>query len=216
MSDLFHEKVPDEFIARVFAVMALTPQHTYQLLTKRHGRMRSLLNNVAWRSSMYLHESVMDLSGPDRPIPEWPLPNVWLGVSVEDQKWAEIRVPALIQTPAAVRFLSCEPLVSEVNLPATALEEPYWHSGIDWVIVGGESGPGARPMEPWWARSLVEQCKDGDVAVFVKQMGSVWASDRTVGGKTVRAHGDSKGGDWSYWPADLRVREFPQEVALHG
>lgn len=243
MSDLFHEKVPDEFIARVFAVMALTPQHTYQLLTKRHGRMRSLLTNppknddgeyehgagwlpgagAKWMVAEALEEIGRDA---DRRLNEdqwalvdwpagrleWPLPNVWLGVSVEDQKWADNRITHLLQTPAAVRFLSAEPLLGPIDLRRVAASA----TRIDWVIVGGESGPGARPMEEAWARSLVEQCRDYGIAPFVKQMGSVWASDRTVGGKTVRAHGDSKGGDWDYWPADLRVREFPEARVLNG
>lgn len=211
MSDLFHDAVPDEFIARVFATMAVAKHHTFQLLTKRHARMRSLLSNYGWWTQVVLNALEIGEPGPTQTQPngQCALLNVWLGVSVEDQKWADIRVPALIQTPAAVRFLSCEPLVDEVNLPDAAPVEPYWHSGIDWVIVGGESGPGARPMDAQWAHSLVEQCRDGDVAVFVKQMGSVWASDWNVEGKSVRAHGDSKGGNWDYWPADLRVREFP-------
>lgn len=219
MSDLFHEQVPDRFIAQVFEVMGAAKQHTFQVLTKRHGRMRSLLNRWSEHATKGCY-CPADQGGCSAPVDvehgEWPLPNVWLGVSVENQQWADIRIPALMQTPAAVRFLSCEPLVDEVSLPKAAPVEPYWHSGIDWVIVGGESGPGARPMREEWARSLVEQCRDGDVPVFVKQMGSVWAKGEAWDGPSASALGDRKGGDWQFWPADLRVREFPQEVADHG
>jgi protein gp37 len=145
MSDLFHQDVPDEYIARVFAVMALTPQHTYQLLTKRHGRMRSLLSRSGFfdevRETAH-HDHYMDLNEKwfdrlDRR--DWPLSNVWLGVSVEDQKRADLRIPALIETPAAVRFLSCEPLLGPVDLttwmPPTSPMQPSAapKSWADWV-----------------------------------------------------------------------------------
>jgi protein gp37 len=120
LSDLFHDQVPDDFIAQVFAVMASTPQHTYQVLTKRHGRMRSLLGSDSFRLLVKEFYAGMKLDGllPGRPlvINVWPLRNVWLGVSVENQRWADIRVPALMDTPAAVRFLSCEPLLGPVDL----------------------------------------------------------------------------------------------------
>lgn len=127
---------------------------------------------------------------------QWPLPNVWLGVSVEDQQRADLRIPALLDTPAAVRFLSCEPLLGPVDL--TRIRRIPVGGSIAWVIVGGESGAGARPMELDWARTLVEQCKAAYVPVFVKQLGSVWA-------------GGGHGGDMGAWPADLRVREFPSD-----
>lgn len=158
MSDLFHEAVPDEYIVAVFGTMAQTPQHTYQVLTKRHGRMRSLLGGDMFRQRFAFG---------------WPLPNVWLGVSVEDQKWADIRVPALLATPAAVRFLSCEPLLGRLDL-----ERWLWDGdrdmpgGLHWVIAGGESGPGARPMVPVWPQSLRDQCQDAGVPFFFKQWGS--------------------------------------------
>ena len=151
MSDVFHEAVPDDFIARMFAVMAECPQHTFQVLTKRHGRMRSLLTRLVAK----------------------PPPNIWLGVSVENQHWADIRIPALLATPAAVRFLSCEPLLGPADV-----ERFLWDGdrdapgGLHWVICGGESGPGARPMVPAWARSLRDQCRDADVPFFFKQWGS--------------------------------------------
>jgi protein gp37 len=239
MSDRFHDDVPTKFIAEVFAVMAETPQHTYQILTKRHGRMRALMRDP-------LFAFVMHQKGGT-----WPLPNVWLGVSVEDQKWADLRIPALLDTPAAVRFLSCEPLLGEVNLwrwvgrddpdaecltcgteefsdraghdvvhrcghrlsdPCEVDEEENcrlegeetgeWcdgpirpHPRLAWVIVGGESGPGARRMELDWAQYLVGQCQRTGTPVFVKQLGS--------------AFGSHKGGDMDTWPAALQVREFP-------
>lgn len=204
MSDLFHKDVPDEYIARIFAVMALTPQHTYQVLTKRHGRLRSLLNDrhfaVAVRAEVYAIDPDAALSADER----WPLPNVWLGVSVEDQKRADLRVPALLDTPAAVRFLSCEPLLGPVDLDgpiALGRGRPqltYWLTGrpgpdherayttdtgltmtpfttgprIDWVIAGGESGPGARPMSPDWVRTLRNQCTAAEVPFLFKQWGA--------------------------------------------
>lgn len=219
MSDLFHKDVPDEYIARVFAVMALAPQHTFQILTKRPGRMRSFVqdNCKCGRHGARAHvRSAMawavSRANPDR-IPgvpddaedrvlrvDWPLPNVWLGTSVENQKWADVRVPLLLDTPAAVRFLSCEPLLGPVDLTpwqwcnrdggdykgAGSSRYCRLHLGhegacrtailkqLDWVIVGGESGPGARPMHPEWARSLRDQCTAAGVPFLFKQWGE-WA-----------------------------------------
>lgn len=186
MSDLFHDDVPTSFIARVFSVMARTPRHSYQLLTKRHARMRSLLGDEDFTRHVWL---AAGRPASDEP-PPWPLSNVWLGVSVEDQKWADIRVPALLGTPAAVRFLSCEPLLgpldaSEYLTPdgchthmgekfPTICQSPSCGTAIDWAIVGGESGPGARPMHPDWARSLRDQCNAANVPFFFKQWGE-WA-----------------------------------------
>jgi protein gp37 len=184
MSDLFHDQVPDEYIASVFAVMAETPQHTYQVLTKRHARMRSLLGSP---------EFVKMVDGADCGLPDlttarlpedgwdhsWPLRNVWLGVSVENQQWADIRIPALMQTPAATRFLSCEPLLGPIDLRLTGTTPSLlidgtpmaWRRAIDWVIVGGESGRGARPMHPDWAQSLRDQCIAAGVPFLFKQWG---------------------------------------------
>jgi protein gp37 len=202
MSDLFHEAVPDPFIVDVFARMWWSPQHTFQVLTKRHGRMRSLLPRIEER----LREVEHDLELVDAPTPlRWPLPNVWLGVSIENQRWADIRIPALLETPAAVRFLSCEPLLGPVDLTrwlrpvpdcghattedgtchhpdaltpechrwadCPARQQPGdWH-GLDWVIVGGESGPGARPMHPAWAQQIRDDCHVAGVPFFFKQWG---------------------------------------------
>jgi protein gp37 len=142
MSDLFHTDVPDGFISAVFEVMAATPRHTFQVLTKRHARLRS------WTQAHH---------------PE-PLPNVWLGVSVENNHWARVRIPALTETPAAVRFLSCEPLLGPVHIT------PYAHA-LHWVITGGESGPGARRCDAGWVRDIRDQCNEKGVAFFHKQWG---------------------------------------------
>ncbi|WP_255624243.1 DUF5131 family protein [Pseudonocardia sp. ICBG1034] len=153
MSDLFHARVPTEFVARVFAVMAATPQHTYQVLTKRATRLRRL--------------------APDLP---WP-PNVWMGVSVENAAVAA-RVDELRQVPAAVRFLSCEPLLGPLNRIDLR--------GIGWVIAGGESGAGARPMDPIWPVGLRDACLAADVPYFFKQWGGPTpkAGGRLLDGRT--------------------------------
>lgn len=209
MSDLFHDGVSDEFVARVFAVMAAAPMHTFQLLTKRHGRMRSLLSDDRFRRSVQAripHEAIDPYVRTYSRV--WPLPNVHLVVSVEDQRWAGIRIPALLATPAAVRGVSCEPLLGGVDLGASGfLTHDEFDRGIDWVIVGGESGPGARPMEIAWARSLRDQCAAAGVPFFMKQLGSVAARDYGAPGK---------GDDPVRWPSDLRVREYPEAVSLSG
>ena len=219
MSDLFHKDIPDEFIARVFAVMASCQRHTFQVLTKRHARMRSLLRSdcftQAVRDSMIplLTQGVPDF----RAIDVWPLPNVWLGVSAEDQHWADIRIPALSLTPAAIRFVSAEPLIGPIRLhrghghcPTHDFPGGFCSSPCpdlirpDWLIIGGESGPGARPMEIDWARTLVRQSREAGITPFVKQLGAVTGIPLGAG---------SHGGDWDAWPADLRVREFPAAAA---
>lgn len=173
MSDLFHDDIPDDYIARVFAVMAAAKQHTFQLLTKRHGRMRSLLNNDGFRAMVGMEWLNSDLIPDDTTRPSWPLRNVWVGVSVENQQWATIRIPALLDTPAAVRFLSCEPLLGGVDLNVKSFIGGSWLDGLDWVIVGGESGRGARPMKPDWARVLRDQVTDtGRIAFHFKQWGA--------------------------------------------
>jgi protein gp37 len=202
-SDLFHEEAPDEWIDLVFAVMALAPRHTFQVLTKRPERARAyLLANPGIR----IRSQMPSIAGP-LPVIEmdWPLPNVWLGTSVEDRATADARIPHLLATPAAVRFVSAEPLLGPVDLTRITEAEPacpggtsvcgwyldalagdawddengaltgeyrgtYGNARLDWVIVGGESGPGARPMNPDWARSLRDQCSAANVAFFMKQM----------------------------------------------
>jgi protein gp37 len=164
LSDLFHPEVPHEFIARVFSVMARTPQHTFQVLTKRPQQMARLLEGE-------LGEGVESLLGCLWNEEEaqglydalWPLPNVWLGTSIENDRYTW-RAAHLRNTPAAIRFVSLEPLLGPV--PSLALD------GIDWVIVGGESGPHARPMHPDWARDIRDRCVAAGVPFFFKQWGA--------------------------------------------
>ena len=160
MSDLFHPGVPTEFIANVFAVMALTPRHTYQVLTKRPQRMAALTNDPEFVTLVHdlarvnatarrRHSGAVTLPGSTLDGDLWPLPNVWLGTSIEEDRYV-FRANALRAAEAAVRFISAEPLLGP--LPSLDL------TGIDWVIVGGESGPNARPMHPDWARDLRDRC----------------------------------------------------------
>lgn len=232
--DLFHESVPDAWIDQVFAVMALAPRHTFQVLTKRADRMRAYLTDPATPGRIIREAFQIDCEGgawmsADREIggiEPLPLPNVWLGVSAEDEARADQRVPHLLRTPAAVRFISYEPALGPLNarrwLPAgrparrpdgSAFIASHWYmaeclkcgwmgsselcgadsfgddsdvycpacsaSGaddgpdakIDWIIVGGESGPSARPMHPEWVRSLRDDCALGGAALFFKQWG---------------------------------------------
>ena len=152
MSDLFHDDIPDDFIADVFEVMAATPRHTYQILTKRPERMASFASNLRF--------------GDGRSFADAPLPNVWLGTSVENQQRATERIPVLASCPAAVRFLSCEPLLSQIDI-GTFLKS----RDIHWVIVGGESGPRSRPLDPDWVRMIQNDCASAGVAFFFKQWG---------------------------------------------
>lgn len=163
--DLFHEQVPDEWINRVFRVMAMAKHHTFQVLTKRPERAMFYLAAEGRELEIRSHEIA------------WPLPNVWLGTSVEDQATADERIPHLLATPAAVRFLSAEPLLGLVDLTRIRNEgdalRPDALRGrcVTWVIVGGESGRHARPMHPDWARSLRDQCAAAGVPYFFKQWG---------------------------------------------
>lgn len=175
MSDLFHELVPDDFILDTFVAMAVNPQHNFLILTKRPRRM---LEWTGWfrslRYSPHDHHAEARIS-----IGNLPLANVWLGVSAEDQTSAEERIPLLLQTPAAVRFVSYEPALGPLDLRGM-LPDPLDGAAhvagrdlppIDWVICGGESGPLARPMHPAWARSLRDQCQSAGVPFFFKQWG---------------------------------------------
>lgn len=181
LADLFHDQVPDAYIARVWAVMALARQHTFQVLTKRPARMRALLSSGLFQRWVEEHASTE--AGRIVNCP-WPLPNVWVGVTAEDQPRADQRVPILMETPAAVRFLSCEPLLGPVALsrlhaycPTHDFAGGFCTGGCpdvripNWVIVGGESGPGARPMHPDWARALRDQCQGLRVPFLFKQWG---------------------------------------------
>lgn len=256
MSDLFHKDVPFEFIDKVFAVMALCPQHTFQVLTKRPERMKDYLEhlqkaadswaaftvskrftaavlNIRWLSATKRggDKSGWHAGGPSIPNETpWPLPNVWLGTSVENQKAADERIPHLLKCPAAVLFLSCEPLLGPVDLkrfiPFTPAEwskiDPNWKDSyrfIDWVIIGGESGGGARTCDVDWIRSIVAQCKAAKIPCFVKQLGAkpVATIDEITGGDDDDKDNiddlelkDKKGGDIEEWPFDLQVRQFPE------
>jgi len=216
LADLFHATVPNELIARLWVVMALTPRHTYQVLTKRPARMRGLLTGPRWTGLVRRAVSwVVDHIEAPMPLPDiarvdaWlatperaddvlpPLPNVWVGVSTEDQKTADQRIPDLLDTPAAVRWISAEPLLGPIDLRAVrGLDGQYGCRGahlgrgtaecptgrhhhhddrcrfpLDWVVVGGESGPGARPMHPQWARDIRDACARAGVPLLFKQWG---------------------------------------------
>jgi protein gp37 len=245
LSDLFHEDIPFEFIDRVFAVMALTPQHTYQVLTKRPGRMLEYLTAPIGFSARR-EGRIRTLANELRTDPKftggrlkhfetWPLPNVWLGVSVENQHFADERIPLLLQTPAAVRFISAEPLLEEISFRWAKWDDhapnprrltklpPVERDGkclagsinhldgarmLDWVIVGGESGSDARPFDIARARKIVAECRAAGVPVFVKQLGVAPYDSAPTMPVNVPVR-DRKGGDPEEWPADLRVREFP-------
>lgn len=278
------QPVPFDFIDRVFAVMALTPQHTFQVLTKRPARMAEYLRgNDRW---VYVCNAVwqMEKEATDQRFADhanrvqwqlenyelWPLPGVWLGTSIENQQTADERIPHLLRCPAAVRFLSCEPLLGAVDLTeidtgrkwpfksetskldalrgfaSSQRDEPNPKSisrdgqiiehercrfvdtekeAVKWVIVGGESGPGARPCNVEWIRNLIGQCKAAGVACFVKQLGSHVVTPHSTGNALAdaiaRKHGinlieehwkpnDRKGGDPAEWPENMRVREMPE------
>jgi protein gp37 len=261
MTDMFGDWVPFEWIAACFGVMAATPQHTHQVLTKRpvraleffawlkaetlgywhgvHGRLWEDLEKAApavgtqeaW-DAMYraAHGSepatkLGDVGAGFR----WPLPNVHLGVSVEDQKRADERIPLLLQCPAAVRWVSAEPLLEAVNLtnirgPRSVVRDALrvddnGRNGfvpaerhLDWVVVGGESGRDPRPFDVDWARSVVEQCRAAGVPLFVKQLGANPYESTMEDGCLAVTLRDRKGGDPSEWPADLRVRMFPGDT----
>lgn len=200
--DLFHERIPRDWVDMVFAVMAMAPQHAFQILTKRPQRMKRYLDREPGDRAFFPESSEGEIRHWLRegarwaaqihkiPAPgdwqaqfagctwppefEWPLPNVWLGVSAEDQKTANERIPVLLETPAAVRWLSAEPLLGPVEI-----DDFLWPAGgrpaLDWVVAGGESGPGARPMDPSWPRSLRNQCICARVPYFFKQWGGTTA-----------------------------------------
>lgn len=178
MSDLFHPNMPEEYIDEVYAVMALCRQHTFQVLTKHpdrmveyfmgdwEGRVANKLTTVYQAKNTELFFLAREAREELESIPfGYYLPNVWHGVSVENQKWADIRIPLLLQVPSAVRFLSCEPLLGNIDLPVSIINH------IHWIIVGGESGLDARPMHPTWAQHLREQCTKAEIPFFFKQWG---------------------------------------------
>jgi len=257
MSDLFHESLSNEEIAAVFGVMAACPQHTFQVLTKRPKRATEWFKWISARETDLITAAELcgldaqneaysaDLElGPLQPKlhgAPWPLPNVWLGVSAEDQDTYNARLPMLVhQCPAAVHFVSLEPMLGPIKLRGTG------HIHLDWVIIGGESGPGARPFDLSWARSLVGECAESAIPCFVKQLGAraIDSSLRDVNGygyvHYTGAPGDArvleaekrhdyrvtphdvtrllardrrKGADMSEWEPALRIREFPDARA---
>lgn len=172
MSDLFHENVSQEFIQDVWVTMALARArgHIFQVLTKRAIGMVACVNAL----DVEYIRAIYDAATVTMPAWEWPLPNVWLGVSVENQQCADVRIPELLKVPAAVRFLSCEPLLGPIQL---GVGDQFFDYGvgdaakIHWVIAGGESGPNARPTHPQWFRSLRDQCKAAGVRFHFKQHG---------------------------------------------
>lgn len=179
MSDLFHDRVPDAYIGKVFEVIAQTPQHTYQILTKRAARMARYFRT--------------------RSVPD----NAWLGVSVEDRKYGVPRIDHLRTVPASIRFLSVEPLladVGELNL-----------TDIHWVIVGGESGPKARPMKMEWAEAVRTQCQEQEVAFFFKQWGG-WGADGKKRAKAANGR-ELNGRTWDEMPAMVVQQVAPVRVA---
>jgi len=230
MSDLFHPDVPFEFIDDVFAVMALCPRHTFQILTKRTLRMVEYLSSRIsnGRPTDNISHCMERLLNYECGIAEhsWPLPNVWLGTSVENQETADERIPHLLGCPASIRFLSCEPLLGPIDLSGwLPVDDPDARDGclIDWIIVGGESGPGARPCNIEWIRNIVNQCNDAGVPCFVKQLGAKPVSTFDEWNDGIRTNGlrigddlmqwklnSRKGKDPDEWPADLRVREMPE------
>ncbi len=212
LSDLFHEEIPNDFINYVFAAACLCPQHTFQILTKRPQRMRQYVSHelvreeiadaakeVSRRNYRLPSEEIFEAGPVARAwkIKAWPLPNVWLGVTVENQRFADERIPLLLQTPAAVRFVSYEPALGPVDFGKYLEREwviPQCMSGdgpersgpkLDWVICGGESGPGARPMHPDWARSVRDQCQAARVPFFFKQWGEWLPAMQDGDGKRV-------------------------------
>ena len=260
MSDTFHPKVPFDYIAVVFGVMAACSQkHTFQVLTKRPERAREFFRHIAeldWAkagaevfataNSVTVDPSVFacltyavelgaipgDLAAASMGFDAWPLPNVWLGTSVEDQKTADQRIPELLQCPAAIHWISAEPLLGEVSLTdispiqvgAAAHDVlrgiTYWSPGnhgplfgsqLGWVVVGGESGPRSRPCNINRIRLLVEQCRHARVPVFVKQLGRHSYEGNTEHWTWTGKH--PKGGDPSEWPEELRVRQYPENKA---
>lgn len=252
MSDMFGEWVPDEWIAACFGVMAATPHHTHQVLTKRPERaaewfewldeqakgagtrypgedLSGLLDGVLFEAAL----QHVDMPS-KRIVLTWPLKNVQLGTSVEDQPRADERIPLLLQCHAAVRFLNVEPSLGRVNLRlgAVAPVHPtfttmlrYRRDDIHWVIIGGESGQRARPCALEWIEDIVAQCKTAGVAVFVKQLGAYVVSEHRAFDTLKEAKADGfesrwlwraglksrKGGDMAEWPDALQVREFPGE-----
>jgi protein gp37 len=217
--DLFHEVLSDEAIDKVFIVMSQARQHTFQVLTKRPARMFTY-----FQRRQEAHDAVLKAGFGCAPLI---LPNVWLGVSIEDQATADARIPELLRTPAALRFVSYEPALGPVDwlnirdgdavlnaltgwrrYPDGEISIPHELKGLDWGIVGGESGPGARPCYVEWIESTVDQFRAARVPLFVKQTGR-FPNGSGFPDFDYRKR-DRKGANMDEWPERIRVREFPR------
>ena len=223
MTDFFHPSIPDWMRRIGFAVMMCRPKCWFQILTKQPEQMEKFFQENSpgdcFTEAQHRADDYPLLSGMAstiRPATDWPLYNVALIVSVGEQKDADDFIPYLLRSPAAFRGLSLEPLLGPVDLPALRIKNSgIGLPGLDWLIIGGESGKKARPCDLEWLRSLVGQGKAAGVPVFVKQLGA--NVQRTLFGPKIapiplKDFKHSKGGDWSEWPEDLRVRQFPTSV----
>jgi protein gp37 len=257
MTDLFGEWVPDTMLERIWAVMAMCDRHTFQVLTKRADRLDWIPRQIGMAASL-LEDHVEEFLGEYAALANWPLPNVWLGVSVEDQQRADERIAHLLQTPAALRWVSYEPALGPVDFSAISHDgrpcsedqkglnaltgefryyreddgEPCsdWDAGLDWIVIGGESGSGARPFDLAWAHQTIGDCAAAGVPCFVKQLGALpvigaeenlheWPKhvirDVWSGGDKVRLR-HRKGGDPEEWHPALRVRQMPERALVQG
>jgi protein gp37 len=244
MSDLFHENVPDAWIDRILGIVWAAQYHTFQCLTKRaerlHAYMRGQPQERIARAAYAFFAQREPAKARLVPLQDflddlltgWPLSNLWLGVSVEHQATADARIPWLLRTLAAVRFVSYEPALGSVDFTRIKWNGPgrinsltgrfqddagrpddSATQGLDWVIAGGESGPRARPCNLEWLRQVVAQCGEANVACFVKQVGARPCIDTTGGARfddhTCYKVRDAKGGDPAEWPDELRVQQWP-------
>lgn len=225
LSDLFYEQLPFELIAAIYGVMAACPQHTFQVLTKRDPRPFFEWAEKGWAGGNVAHcvrelERLLSAEAFGKlrqvRIPQtWPLPNVWLGVSVEDQQRADERIPMLLECPAVIRWVSYEPALGPVDwsgfLPGQPVRYKASNVGavLDWVVIGGESGAGARPFDIAWPRHTIEQCKAAGVPVFYKQAGADPWMSLGDGRQAPLNYAARKGDDMEEWSEDLRCREFP-------
>jgi len=218
MGDLFHEDVQVRWLDAVWAVMAMCPAHTFQVLTKRPGRMTEYLNDqsVERRVAVRMEQLRRRWRAEKKQLPKtmpwrlrWPLKNVWVGTTAENQAAADVRVPELVRCPAVVRFVSVEPMLGAVDLGRwTGAGGCSLHGTIDWVICGGESGPGARPVQADWVRDLRDGCAGAGVPFFFKQWGSaaplLEAGDR-CGYDAEKSKGSNvlDGQRWEQWPGTV-------------
>lgn len=196
LADVFDNQAPTEWRIDLFRLIEMTPHLDWLLLTKRIGNAAVML-----------------------PWTDTPWRNVWLGATVANQEEADRDIPKLLATPARVRFLSCEPLLESISFAGRWVEHPdparheNWLEAIDWVILGGESGPGARPCALGWFKDIVRQCKAVGTSVFVKQLGARPTNREGHPCPHIHQH---KGNDMAEWPEDLRIREFPTSVYRAG